>query len=169
MPVWLRFSVSAPSHTYGVCVSLKYWVGTRSVPTRLLFAVLPRTLCVPFCLSRGRGGAKTSKAGRMQAFSHSSCHTTTHTEIPDCIYPFAHMHYVTFPHMHSCVMCDYVRRDSVQHAWACTLCFLGVYSNIPSPKKIMKICDARDALSYCSNASQNVWVSEYWLAGANDS
>ena len=54
---------------------------------------------MPLYLSRGRGG--TSKAGRMQAFRHSTCHTTTHTErhreIPDCIYPFTHMHYVTFP------------------------------------------------------------------------
>ena len=51
-------------------------------------------------------GAKTSKAGRMQAFSHSTCHTTTHTEIPDCIYPFAHMHYVTFP---TCILALYLQ------------------------------------------------------------
>ena len=55
-------------------------------------------------------GAKTSKAGRIPAFRHSTCHATTHTErhreIPDCIYPFAHMHYVTFP---TCILALYLQ------------------------------------------------------------
>ena len=69
-----------------------------------------RCQCVPLYLSRGRGG--TSKAGRMQAFSHSSCHTTTHTEIPDCIYPFAHMHSCVMRHSphaflrYTCRLCE---------------------------------------------------------------
>ena len=116
-PAWrLGFRLRNRKHMCVTCVHSTLLLGVRA-PWPCCTSRFPadnsRCQCVPLYLSRGRGG--TSKAGRMQAFRHSTCHTTTHTEIPDCIYPFTHMHYVTFPHMHSCVMCDYVRRDSVQH------------------------------------------------------
>ena len=53
--------------------------------------------------ARPRGEHRQAKPA---GFKHSAIQPVTQprtqrdSEIPDCIYPFAHMHYVTFPHMH---------------------------------------------------------------------
>jgi len=71
-------------------------------------------------------GTKTSKAGRMQAFRHSTCHTTTHTErhreIPDCIYPFPHMHSCVMRHSPTCIiaLCDIPPHAFLRYT--CRLC-----------------------------------------------